>query len=248
MDSEDYPRLRKFFRGGSPATLRQSFVRKVRNFAADPIGTSKNQPHRVRAAIGTWHLERNGVMAVVREFQRLRPQSAVPGDAGDWWFLYKKIRERHPKLILEFGSGNTTVVQAQALHDNRNGGRLISIDASRIWAASTQFCMPEHLKNIVEVLHGPLVEVEEHGVKGWRHQNVPQIAPNFVYLDGPELTSERQVAVDLLDMEDSFPPDFFLVIDDRKENTKFLRAHFRRRYTFHSRKYRGTNPTFELIG
>jgi hypothetical protein len=108
--------------------------------------------------------------------------------------------------------------------------------------------MPEHLKSICEVIHGPLVEVEEHGVKGWRHQNVPRIAPHFVYLDGPQLTSERQVAIDLLDTEDSFPPDFFLVIDDRKENTKFLKEHFRRRYKFHSRKYRGTNPTFELIG
>jgi hypothetical protein len=233
---------------GSIVTLSRIFVRKARNFAKDPIGTTKNQPHRIRAATSKWHLERNGLIDVVREFQRLRPGDAFTGDPGDWWFLYKKIRERHPKLVLEFGSGSSTVVQAQALLDNRDGGRLISIDASPLWAASTQSCMPEHLKSIVEVIHGPLVEVEEYGVKGWRHQNVPRIAPNFVYLDGPELTSERQVAVDLLDMEDSFPPGFFLVIDDRKANTRFLREHFRRRYKFDSRTYRGTNPTFELIG
>jgi len=101
---------------------------------------------------------------------------------------------------------------------------------------------------LVGVIHGPLVEVEEYGVKGWRHQNVPWIAPNFVYLDGPELTRERQVAVDLLALEESFPPDCFLVIDDRQANTRFLRDHFKRRDKFTSRKYQGTNPTFELIG
>ena len=94
---------------------------------------------------------------------------------------------------------------------------------------------------------GRLSRLRSTVFKGWRHQHVPSIAPNFVYLDGPELTNERQVAFDLLDMEDSFPPDFFLVIDDRKENTLFLKGHFRRRYKFHSRKYRGTNPTFALI-
>jgi len=211
------------------------------------MGTARNQPHRIRATISQWHLARNGVLDVVRGFQRLRPAHATTGDLGDWWFLYKKIRERHPKLILGFGSGNTTVVQAQALYDNRHGGRLLSIDASPGWAASTRSCMPEHLQSLVEVIYGPLVEVEEYGVKGWRHQNVPWIAPNFVYLDGPELTRERQVAVDLLALEEAFPPDFFLVIDDRQANTRFLRDHFKRRYKFTSRKYRGANPTFELI-
>src|SRR5215475_11061475 len=121
----------------SLVTLPRIVARKAQHFAHDPLGTARNQPHRIRAAIGQWHLARNGVLNVVRAFQRLRPAEAVPGDPGDWWFLYKTIRERHPKLILEFGSGNTTVVQAQALYNNHDGGRLLSIDASPRWAAST---------------------------------------------------------------------------------------------------------------
>src|SRR5262245_27261014 len=88
VDSEDEQMLSKFFCGDRLVTLRQSFVRKARNFAADPIGTSINQPHRMRAAIGQWHLEKNGVMDGVRAFQQLRPGHAVRGDPGDWWFLY----------------------------------------------------------------------------------------------------------------------------------------------------------------
>ena len=232
----------------SLVTLPQILGRKARHFAHDPLGTVRNQPHRLRAALGRWQLARYGVLDIVQRFQALRPPEAAPGDPGDWWFLYKTIRARHPHLILEFGSGNTTVVQAQALYDNHDGGRLLSIDASPHWAASTRACLPKHLQSICEVIHGPLVEVEAYGVQGWRHHQVPRIAPNFVYLDGPELTRDRQVAVDLLDLEEVFPPDFFLVIDDRQANTRFLRAHFKRRYRFTSRTYRGTNPTFELRG
>ena len=99
----------------------------------------------------------------------------------------------------------------------------------------------------MQILYTPLVEVELYGVKGFKHQHMPLVAPNFVYLDGPALTCERQVAMDLLDLEPCFPPDFFLVIDDRKVNTAFLRAHFTRRYKFRRRTYRGANATFELL-
>ena len=140
-------------------------------------------------------------------------------------------------------------MQGQALYDNWVGGKLISIDASPSWAASIQYCLPKYLKDICQVVHGPLIEAKMYGVNVWQHQNIPAgIAPNFVYLDGPLLTNERQVAGDLLYMEPFFPPDFFLVIDDRKTNTEFLRKHCTRRYKFDGRKYRGTNPAFELIG
>jgi hypothetical protein len=56
---------------GSIVTLPRIFIRKARNFAKDPIGTTKNQPHRIRAATSKWHLERNGVIDVVREFQEV---------------------------------------------------------------------------------------------------------------------------------------------------------------------------------
>lgn len=228
-------------------TLWKACVRKARNFAADPIGTSLNQPQRIRAVLGRWHLEKNGVMDVMRAFQWGRPAGAVPGDPGDWWFLYKTIRARKPQLIVEFGSGNTTVVQGQALYDNDTGGHLVSIESSEFWRDSTDACLPQHLRTVCEVIHGPLIEVEAYGTQGWRHSNVPHVAPNFVYLDGPRLTPERQVAVDLLDMEMTFPPDFFLVIDDRKANTLFLKEHFRRHYRYTRRTYLGMNPTFELI-
>lgn len=238
--------LRGWAMPSSTPTLLQLVKRKALTLAKDPVGTLSNQRHRLRAAYSAWQLERHGVLELLGDFQRQRPRNASPTDLGDCWFLYATIRRRRPALILEFGSGNSTLVQAQALYDNAAGGRLISIDASPLWAASTKACLPPHLQG-TEVLYHPAVEVEMYGVRGWRHQGMPALSPNFVYLDGPALTRERQVAVDLLDLEAAFPPDFFLVIDDRKANTAFLRAHFTRHYTFRRRAWRGTNPTFALI-
>ena len=188
------------------------------------------------------------MLDVVAQFQAQRPtdRGRLPEDLGDWWFLYKTIRQRRPRMIVEFGSGVSTVVQAQALHDSDSHGHLLSLDASPFWAHSSQACLPPHLATLVQILYTPLVEVEMYGVKGFKHQHMPLVAPNFVYLDGPALTCERQVAMDLLDLEPCFPQDFFLVIDDRKVNTAFLRAHFTRRYKFRRRTYRGANATFEL--
>ncbi|HBK78602.1 MAG TPA: hypothetical protein DDZ83_02775, partial [Nitrospinae bacterium] len=37
---------------------------------------------------------------------------------GDLWHLYSLIRKRRPELALEFGSGYSTIIMAQAIHEN----------------------------------------------------------------------------------------------------------------------------------
>jgi hypothetical protein len=51
-----------------------------------------------------------------------------------------------------------------------------------------------------------------------------------MYLDGPPLTAEIQSASDLLFMEEKLPEDFYLVIDGRPLNFKFLCDNLKRRY------------------
>jgi len=59
-------------------------------------------------------LERRGYL----EFIAHRPAHAYAPDFSDLWFLYKIVRRRKPTWILEFGSGCSTVILAQALWDN----------------------------------------------------------------------------------------------------------------------------------
>jgi hypothetical protein len=180
-----------------------------------------------------------------------RPDHALPPVFADLLFLYEAVRRRNPRFVLEFGSGCSTVIIAQALYDNHRrfsgvSGHLWSVDANEYWAEVTARTMPPHLRGFYDIWHTRLCEVEYDGTRAFRHSNVPEIAPDLLYLDGPMLTREVQVSVDVLDIENRFPAGFYGVIDGRWPNTLFLKRHLRRRYKFRHRWLFG-NSTFELI-
>lgn len=188
---------------------------------------------------------------VLAEFQSKRPAKALPPDYADLWFLYKEVRRRKPRVVLEFGGGGSTVILAQALFDNaktspEHRGFLYSIDADQYWTGATAKAMPEHLKNCYEISYSPLLEVEYAEVPGWKHAKIPNIIPDFLYLDGPAGTAERKIAFDVLDMENKLPKNFYVVIDGRKENALFFKKHLKRSYNFRKRKFFFTY-IFELI-
>jgi len=195
-----------------------------------------------------YQLNRRGYL----DFLKSRPPHAYAPDFSDLWFLYKTVRDRKPRRILEFGSGYSTVIMAQALWDSqrassgKNHGYLYSVDADPYWADITSKSVPAHLRGVCEVSYSSLLEVEYLGTLAFRHEEVLDVVPDFLYLDGPDLTPERQVSVDVLDIEDQFPPGFYMVVDGRKRNTDFLLKHLRRRYVYkYRRQFR--NSIFELV-
>jgi hypothetical protein len=191
-------------------------------------------------------LAQNGALSTIVEFMAKRfPQGGLP-NYRDLWLLYRMVRERKPKTILEFGSGCSTAILAKALSDNGRG-HLHSIDADPYWVKSTADCIPENLKSFCEVSYSPLQHIIYEGIPGFRHEKIPTVIPDFCYLNGPPTTKERKVAVDLLDLEDKFPPNFFLVIDGREKNVQFFRENFKRDYEFQQQKFYATS-TFVLRG
>lgn len=52
------------------------------------------------------------------DFLAKRPPDAIPPEPADLWYLYRLVRRTKPRMILEFGSGCSTVLLAQALFDN----------------------------------------------------------------------------------------------------------------------------------
>lgn len=189
---------------------------------------------------------------MLTEFLSKRPKNSFPPDFCDLWFLYKTVRIRKPRIVLEFGSGCFTVVLAKALYDNASSvdahpGFLYSIDADPSWATSTINSLPASLQKVCNITYGPALEIEYKGIPAFRHANVPDVIPNYVYLDGPALTPAREVAVDVLDLESRLPRDFFLVIDGRRKNTQFLRKHLKRNYSFQRRGI-FDNSVFTLNG
>jgi len=240
--------------------------RKATTFANDPKGsliskgrecrqfarqTLRAQGDAIKSCFewkARWELARRGYL----DFLKYRPQGAIPPDFADLWFLYRTVRLRKPRSILEFGSGCSTVILAQALSDNTNdhrpvSGFLHSVDSDPHWADMTRKAVPRHLETVYDISLSALVEVNYEGTPGFRHAEVPQISPDLLYLDGPPLTPHRQVAIDPLELEDRFPPGFCMIVDGRGRNTQFLVRHLKRRYRVrHRRLFR--NSVFELTG
>ncbi len=162
-----------------------------------------------------------------------RPPEAKPPVWWDLWMIYRQTRDRKPKTILEFGSGCSTIIFAQALADNAAEGApgfLHSLDADAFWGQVTIDSIPENLHAFCSVTLTDRVEDDLDGTPVWRFANVPDLIPDMIYLDGPELTPDRRAAIDVLDLEADFPPGFRLLVDGRSFNCALLEKNFKRHY------------------
>jgi hypothetical protein len=228
-----------------------SFLHKLYTFHRNPMHsvTSKTR----QALNGLLQLESRRKLQERGCLESLgkRPKEAFAPDYNDLWFLYNLIRVHKPRVVFEFGSGCSSLVIAFALAENRvetksDSGFLYSMEADPHWAIATKSYMPGYLNGIFEIRNSPLLEIEYDGIPCFRHRDLPEASPDFLYLDGPALTSSRQVAVDPLDLEACFKPGFLMVVDGRWMNVMFLRTHLKRQYSF-SRRWISGNSTFKLL-
>lgn len=173
--------------------------------------------------------------------------------------LHKLVRARKCFTVLEFGVGYSTIVLADALHKNqadwnalpqtprirnRHMFQLFSVDADKDWIESVKERLPGQLLDRVH-LHYSAAKIGVHnGRLCHYYENLPDIVPDFVYVDGPSpkdvkgsvrgLTfqcDERTVmSADLLLMESTFLPGLVILIDGRTNNARFLERHFVRDY------------------
>ena len=101
------------------------------------------------------------VEALVQLFQGFTPRAPMPpsGDFAlnptDLLDLVHLIRTRRPRLVLELGSGTSTVWIAYLLE--QSGGRLVSLDHDPAYAAKTRAALAAHgLSGVAEVREAPL--------------------------------------------------------------------------------------------
>ncbi len=163
-----------------------------------------------------------------------RPAAAKPPVPADLWFMYATIRARRPRVVLEFGSGCSTYIYAQALADNAaegHPGYLYSLDADPHWGQVTIDAMPEHLRAHCEVRICEAVASEHEGTPVWRYADIPDVVPDFIYLDGPALDRVRRASVDVLDLEPRLAPGCTVLVDGRMFNCAYLEKHFTRSWS-----------------
>lgn len=198
-----------------------------------------------------------------------------PPEPADLVRLHKYIRARKCFTILEFGAGYSTIAMADALQKNQEDWdklspkpeirnrfmfQLFSVDSSKKWIDSLKTRFPHHL---LDRVHFYATEVEIGTFNGQLCHyctNLPDIVPDFIYLDGPfpkdvkgninglsfQCDERTVMAADLLLMESIFLPGTFILVDERTNNARFLEKNFTRK---HEVKWdrEGDVTTFELI-
>ena len=182
-----------------------------------------------------------------------------PPETDDLVLLHRLIRNRKPFTILEFGLGYSTIIMADALEKNQKEWeslpykpeirnrfmfQLFSLDASNEWIESTKRRFPEHLFDRVHFQQSDVEIGKFNGQLCHYYESLPDIVPDFIYLDGPSAKDvkgvmnglsfkceERTVmSGDLLLMESTFLPGTFIIVDGRTNNARFLERHFSRKY------------------
>ena len=201
--------------------------------------------------------------------------TAIPADLKDLVRLHQLIRQRKSFTVLEFGVGFSTVVIADALSKNKSDWETLenpptirnrfqfqcfSVDTSEKWIEVSQQRLPEALKPFVN-FHFSTVEIGTYqGQLCHYYKNLPDIVPDFIYLDGPDPQAvqgtingmsfqcmERTVmSGDLLLMEPILIPGTFILIDGRTNNARFLKNNLKRDYEFVWDK-EGDVTTIELV-
>jgi hypothetical protein len=204
-------------------------------------------------------LEQNNVLSLLTSGN----ESEIPPQLPDLANLYNLIRERRPRIVLEFGIGFSTLVIASALRDNLQDhnlrGHLFSVDAQKDWIENTQAKIPKELVEFVTIHHSTLSTMTLEGTLCHMYDSLPDISPNFIYVDGPEglevkggmyglgFSNGRSViSADPLLYESTAPLDFFILVDGRWETCRFLERHLKGKYrhqAFTSRKI----ATFEYV-
>ncbi|MDH3347084.1 MAG: hypothetical protein OEM02_03145 [Desulfobulbaceae bacterium] len=201
-------------------------------------------------------------------------KSSFPPEAGDLVRLHKLIRSRKCFTVLEFGVGYSTIVMADALRKNQQEWEALSkppevrnrfmfqiftVDTSKKWLATTRDRIPAELAQRMHLSHSEVEIGTFNGQLCHYYKQLPNIVPDFIYLDGPDPKAvqgeinglsfqcdERTVmSGDLLLMESIFLPGTFILVDGRTNNVRFLQRNFTRDYEV-KWDMEGDVTTFEL--
>ena len=197
-----------------------------------------------------------------------------PPVAEDLARLHRLIRKRKAFTVLEFGSGLSTIVMADALSKNkvdflaleekpelrnRFMFQIFSVESDNQWIENSKSKFPKHLIEHVNFHYSEVKINTFNGKICHFYENLPDIVPDFIYIDGPNpkdvkgsvngmtfKCDERTVmAADLLLMESILLPGTFILIDGRTNNARFLKNNFQRNFEMRWDKD-GDVTSFEL--
>ena len=176
----------------------------------------------------------------------------------DLYFIYKLISLSKRITSLEFGCGFSSEIIASALLENKEKYHKIIknlrrpfpfqnhvLDASKKYIKITKK-RSSYLKNLI-FYYSECKITKFNGRYTLQYKNLPQLSPDFIYLDGPSLYNVKKnklfnfnvqqqdlfpISSDILLIEYYLIPGTIILIDGRGANAQFLKDHFIRKWSY----------------
>jgi hypothetical protein len=221
------------------------------------------------------YLESQGIL---EDLQKLNQGSnkVIKADFVDLARIHNLVRNQASRTVLEFGSGFSTWMIADALAKNEEDERSLglfpeernrfrfqcfSVETDERWRLTTLERLPRQLCTRVTIsITGASIGTFRDKLCHY-YDNLPDIVPDFIYLDGPdpeavtgtlsgatfESCQERTVmAADLLKIENTMLPGTTILVDGRTNNARFLARNFDRQFTI-EHDTEGDVTLFQLV-
>lgn len=108
----------------------------------------------------------------------------------------KIIQKHRPEILLESGTGLSTIVLAETLRqlkarDSTYHPRIISMESIEKWHGMAVELLPDQYRSFVEIRLGPREKYEYSIFRGYCHTNIPNLDYDFVFLDGPSYSDPK---------------------------------------------------------
>jgi hypothetical protein len=181
-----------------------------------------------------WQLERAlpGIHAELRTYAK---GSTTTGTQPiTMWMAVQRILRHRPHWILESGTGSSTLILAAAVKrlrrdDPTYDGRIVSMESVEEWFQTANASLPDHCRDVVDIVLGPREKFEMAMFRGYVHSNIPAHDYDFVLLDGPKFWDDRGLAfcADIFRaMELSKAPVIHGVVDGRASSVMVIQMIF----------------------
>ena len=211
---------------------------------------------------GEYFIKQHSLSRILLEKLSVLSSKSAQHKAFDLYHLDSIITKRLPEICLEFGSGLSTLVIAHRLYILKKKSllkspKIYSIETDESYGKEIEQIIPDHLKDIVKIIISPSKASILDSQLVCYHDCLPDISPDFIYLDGPaqyniegsikcglSFKSRATVSADLLLYESTLKTGTCILVDGRRENVEFLKNTFLKSYKVKTNKLLGYSLFF----
>ena len=130
--------------------------------------------------------------------------------------IYDTISKHKPEIIVEAGSGVSTLISAYSAQKISNG-KIYSLDHDKHFSSIVKSAINEHsLNEFAEVIHAPLISYPDYNFKWYDIKELDQISKiDLLTIDGPPVNSSQNARYPALPLLiNKLHKDSIIIIDD----------------------------------